>query len=61
MRKQIGFRYNALRTKMEMMQERIMAINNIIKIKNPSLLNQINKTPGKFNMSNKSNYSSFIK
>ena len=60
-RKQIGFRYNALRTKMEMMQERIMAINNIIKIKNPSLLNQINKTPGKFNMSNKSNYSSFIK
>ncbi len=44
-----------------MMQERIMAINNIIKIKNPSLLNQINKTPGKFNMSNKSNYSPFIK
>ena len=56
-RKQIGYRYNALRTKMEMMQERIIAINNIIKIKNPSLLHQINKTPGKFKMNNKSHYS----
>ena len=61
-RKQIGYRYNALRTKMEMMQERIIAINNIIKIKNPSLLHQINKAPSKFNMKNKSTYSSsFIK
>ena len=59
-RKQIGYRYNALRTKMEMMQERIIAINNIIKIKNPSLIHQINKTPSKFNM-NKSNYSSMFK
>ena len=59
-RKQIGYRYNALRTKMEMMQERIIAINNIIKIKNPSLLHQINKTPSKFNM-NKSTYSSIMK
>ena len=59
-RKQIGYRYNALRTKMEMMQERIIAINNIIKIKNPSLVHQINKTPSKFNM-NKSNYSSLFK
>ena len=61
-RKQIGYRYNALRTKMEMMQERIIAINNIIKIKNPSLLHQINKAPSKFNMKSKSTYStSFIK
>ena len=60
-RKQIGYRYNALRTKMEMMQERIVAINNIIKIKNPSLLHQINKTPFKFNMNNKSTYSSIYK
>ena len=60
-RKQIGYRYNALRTKMEMMQERIVAINNIIKIKNPSLLHQINKTPFKFNMNNKSTYSSVYK
>ena len=60
-RKQIGYRYNALRTKMEMMQERIVEINNIIKIKNPSLLHQINKTPFKFNMNNKSTYSSIYK
>ena len=60
-RKQIGYRYNTLRTKMEMMQERIVAINNIIKIKNPSLLHQINKTPFKFNMNNKSTYSSIYK
>ena len=60
-RKQIGYRYNALRTKMEMMQERIVEINNIIKIKNPSLLHQINKTPFKFNMNNKSTYSSVYK
>ena len=60
-RKQIGYRYNALRTKMEMMQERIVEINNIIKIKNPSLLHQINKTPFKFNLNNKSTYSSVYK
>ena len=60
-RKQIGYRYNALRTKMEMMQERIIAINNIIKVKNPSLIHQINKTPAKFNMYNKSTNSSFYK
>ena len=60
-RKQIGYRYNALRTKMEMMQDRINAICNIIKIKNPSLMHQINKTPSKFNMINKNNYSSYNK
>ena len=63
-RKQIGYRYNALRTKMEMMQDRITAISNIIKIKNPSLIHQINKAPVKFKMNkmnNKSNNSSYIK
>ena len=60
-RKQIGYRYNALRTKMEMMQDRIIAINNIIKIKNPSLIHQINKTPYKFNMYSKTNNSSVMK
>ena len=60
-RKQIGYRYNALRTKMEMMQDRIIAINNIIKIKNPSLIHQINKAPYKFNMYSKSNNSSMMK
>ena len=60
-RKQIGYRYNALRTKLEMMQDRIIAINNIIKIKNPSLIHQINKTPYKFNMYSKTNNSSVMK
>ena len=60
-RKQIGFRYNALRTKMEMMQERINAIYNVIKLKNPSLIHQINKAPYKFNMNSKFNNSSMIK
>ena len=60
-RKQIGYRYNALRSKMEMMQDRINVINNIIKIKNPSLIHQINKAPYKFNMNSKFNNSSMIK
>ena len=52
---------NALRTKIEMMQDGIISINNIIKIKNPSLIHQINKAPYKFNMFSKSNNSSIIK
>ena len=44
-----------------MMQDRINAISNIIKIKNPSLIHQINKTPYKFNMNSKSNNYSMIK
>ena len=52
-RKQISYRYNALRTKLELMQNRIKVINNIIKIKNPSLLLQIQKAPSRFNMMNK--------
>ena len=52
-RKQISYRYNALRTKLEIMQNRIKVINNIIKIKNPSLLLQIQKAPSRFNMMNK--------
>jgi hypothetical protein len=46
-RKQIGFRYNALKSKLALMQDRINTINNIVKIKNPSLLLQIQKTPAK--------------
>ena len=46
-RKQISFRYNALKSKLTLMQDRITTINNIVKIKNPSLLLQIQKTPAK--------------
>ena len=57
-RKQISYRYNALRTKLELMQNRIQAISNIVKIKNPSLLLQIQKAPAKLNITSKSgNYS----
>lgn len=50
-RKQISFRYNALKSKLALMQDRISTINNIVKIKNPSLLLQIQKTPAKMNNS----------
>jgi len=50
-RKQISFRYNALKSKLTLMQDRIATINNIVKIKNPSLLLQIQKTPAKLNNS----------
>ncbi len=46
-RKQIAFRYNALKSKMSLMQDRINTISNIVKLKNPSLLLQIQKTPSK--------------
>jgi len=53
-RKQISYRYNAVRTKLELVQNRIQAISNIVKIKNPSLLLQIQKAPAKLNMTIKS-------
>ena len=46
-RKQIAFRYNSTKAKVELMQERINTISNIVKIKNPSLLLQIQKAPAK--------------
>ena len=46
-RKQISFRYNSLKSKLTLMQDRINTINNIVKVKNPSLLLQIQKTPAK--------------
>jgi hypothetical protein len=58
-RKQISFRYNALKSKLALMSDRINTINNIVKIKNPSLLLQIQKTPAKLqnNTSMTRNYS----
>ena len=53
-RKQISYRYNAIRTKLELVQNRIHAISNIVKIKNPSLLLQIQKAPARLNMISKS-------
>ncbi len=50
-RKHISFRYNLLKTKFVMMNDRINSINSIIKVKNPSLMLQIQKTPSKTNIS----------
>lgn len=55
-RKQISYRYNLLKSKVVLMQDRINTINNIVKLKNPSLLMQIQKTPAKFGNTNTSMY-----
>lgn len=60
-RKQIAYRYNALRTKLELMEDRISMISNIVKIKNPSLLLQIQKTPAKLNSSTMNKNTSYYK
>lgn len=48
-RKQISFRFNSLRSKLILMQDRINTINSILKIKNPSLLLQIQTCPARYN------------
>ena len=60
-RKQIAYRYNALRSKLELMQNRIQTISNIVKLKNPSLLLQIQKAPSKLNSSSMRNNTSTMK
>jgi len=50
-RKLITYRYNALKSKIALMQDRIGTINNIVKLKNPSLLLQIQKGPSNLNKS----------
>jgi hypothetical protein len=56
-RRQIAYRYNALRSKLELMQNRIQTISNIVKLKNPSLLLQIQKAPARLNNSTTRNNS----
>ena len=46
-RKQITYRYNAVKRKMEMTKDRINMISNLVKVKNPSLLLQIQTVPAK--------------
>ncbi|CAI2379673.1 unnamed protein product [Moneuplotes crassus] len=51
-RQQITFRYNSVKSKLAIMQARLQDINAIVKIKNPSLLLQLQKqTPSKANRS----------
>ena len=60
-KKQISYRYNAIRTKLELVQNRIQAISNIVKTKNPSLLLQIQKAPARLNMTTKTGNPSTMK
>lgn len=46
-RKQISFRYNLVKGKLALMQDRMKVVSDIVKVKNPSLLLQIQKTPAK--------------
>ena len=46
-RKYISYKYSSLKSKITVLQDRISNISNIVKIKNPSLLLQIQKTPAK--------------
>jgi hypothetical protein len=48
-RKQISFRYNAIKSKLALMQDRMKTVSEIVKVKNPSLLLQIQKAPAKLN------------
>eukprot|EP00742_Colponemidia_sp_Colp-10_P001089 GILJ01001179.1.p1 GENE.GILJ01001179.1~~GILJ01001179.1.p1 ORF type:complete len:237 (+),score=40.93 GILJ01001179.1:89-799(+) len=52
-RQQITFRYNSVKSKLALMQARLQDINALVKVKNPSLLLQLQKTPPR-QMSNKS-------
>jgi len=42
-RQQITYRYNAVKSRLALMQARLQDVNALVKIKNPSLLLQINK------------------
>jgi len=45
-RQQISFRYNAMKSRLALMQSRLQEVNTVIKVKNPSLLHQLQKAPG---------------
>eukprot|EP00347_Sterkiella_histriomuscorum_P008093 403346398 len=45
-RQSITFRYNSVKSKVSLMQARLADVNNMVKVKSPSLLLQIQKTQG---------------
>mmetsp|Transcript_30319 Transcript_30319/g.34729 ORF Transcript_30319/g.34729 Transcript_30319/m.34729 type:complete len:93 (+) Transcript_30319:223-501(+) len=53
-RQQITYRYNAVKSKLAIMQARLQDINAIVKIKNPSLLLQLQNTHTEVSKMNKS-------
>jgi len=44
-RQHITYRYNAVKSKVALMQARLQDINSLVKVKNPSLLLQLQKSP----------------
>jgi hypothetical protein len=50
-RQQITYRYNSSKSKLALMQARLQDINALVKIKNPSLLLQLQKNPTKMSQS----------
>lgn len=46
-RDQITFRYNTIKSRLALMQARLADVNALVKIKNPSLLLQLQRTPAK--------------
>mmetsp|Transcript_113843 Transcript_113843/g.327128 ORF Transcript_113843/g.327128 Transcript_113843/m.327128 type:complete len:251 (-) Transcript_113843:5-757(-) len=46
-RQQITFRYNSMKSRLALMQSRLQDINALVKVKNPSLLLQLQKTPAR--------------
>ena len=47
-RQNICFRYNSVKSRLALMQARLQDINALVKIKNPSLLLQLQRTPLRF-------------
>tara|TARA_B110001452_G_scaffold241289_1_gene223392 strand:- start:519 stop:962 length:444 start_codon:yes stop_codon:yes gene_type:complete len=47
-RQNIAFRYNSVKSRLALMQARLQDINALVKIKNPSLLLQLQRTPLRF-------------
>ncbi|CCI40175.1 unnamed protein product [Albugo candida] len=43
-RQHLTFRYNAMKARLQILQTRLFEVNNIVKVKNPSLLLQLQKT-----------------
>ena len=46
-RQHITYRYNAVKAKLALMQARLQDVNSLVKIKNPSLLLQLQKSPNR--------------
>jgi len=47
-RQSISYRYNSIKSRLALMQARLQDINALVKIKNPSLLLQLQRTPPRF-------------